>query len=107
MSRKTILDEVNAERDRQDKKHPVFPSILLSPYWKERKDSLKEVMERYRKSNDRMEAYNMHTVYGIAFEELLEAVTAETQIDLRSEAIQNAALWVRVAEAVEAGTIKA
>jgi len=106
MSRKTILEEVNAERDRQNVEHPVFPSVLLSPYWKERKADLKEVLDRYRKSNDRMESMNLHTVYGIAFEGLMEAVTSETQADIRAEAIQNAAIWVRVAEAIEEGTIK-
>lgn len=100
MSRQSILEEVNTERDRQDKVHPSFPKALLTPDWQARRAELKAILKRWRETNNQMEAAGVHTVYGIAYEELLEACTAETYHEVRAEAIQNAAIWVRVAENV-------
>ena len=104
-----IINSIVAERDRQDKRHPILPKYILHPSGDPRPSQFKFSKETQQKINDDREKEGEHSWYGIMNEEDAEIFSAETIEELDAELVQSIALRVRMLEQVRAGlvTIKA
>lgn len=98
MKRDEIFQKICEERDRQDALHPMGYKYLLHPAEDPMPEAI-DISARFaREDNDRMARTAEESAFGIVREEVLEFF-AETDKDKRiDEAIQNAALWVRIIE---------
>ena len=99
MTRAEIFNAITAERARQDDKHPVAFNTLV-----DRKDPSRKVFkicaDDIKKRNERDESENRHTAYRLLFEEMWEFFAETDKARQVEEAIQNAALWVRIIEEI-------
>ena len=101
MTRAAIFEAITAERARQDEKHPVAFSCLLNTLMYDPKnDALVEKAKIYKEANDLLEKIGEHSAYGLTMEELYEFFAETDKARQVEEAIQNAALWVRIIEEI-------
>lgn len=99
-----IIDLIDAERARQDEKHPALPRFILGPH-DPTQAQFNVSAELQKEVNDRFEGYGAHSWYGIMNEESAEMFTAETIEELERELVQSIALGVRLLEEIRAGRI--
>ena len=93
-----LIAEINAERGRQDAKHPALPRYLLNPEYEPKPSDIEASLIWRRKDNDALEAKGEHSWFGIIGEEYREIFTAKTKAERRTEAIQTIATLVRMLE---------
>lgn len=99
MTRDAIFEAITAERARQDEKHPVTPTYLLHPFGLKQRD-IKNMALDLQEANDKLEAINQHDWHGLVREEMYEFFAETDKARQVEEAIQNAALWVRIIEEI-------
>jgi len=89
-----IYSEIKKERARQDRLHTVAPTFC------DENDHQFAccLLDTIRKENDDKEARGAHTTFGIALEELLEAVTEGNEEKRKQEIVQTIAVLVRELE---------
>lgn len=97
---------IQAERTRQDESHPVTPKYFLHPINDPRLKDIKEAANDAKTDNDYYESLGKHSWANIMREELLEVFsepgdTFESLTRMREEAIQGAALYVRLIETID------
>lgn len=98
MNRNEIYARITAERDRQNRNHPVAFAKLLDAEGDPDTVTFRNISLFLKGRNDRKESENDHSAYGISLEELYEFF-AETELERQvEEAIQNATWWVRMVE---------
>ena len=100
MTRAEIFTAIDAERARQNEKHPVaFNSILDEEY-----DPCALVLEMQcatvKEQNEHRQKWGRESAYLNAREEFLEFFAETDKSSQLEEAIQNAALWVRIIEEI-------
>jgi hypothetical protein len=96
-----IIESILIERENQNIKHPVLPKWFLSPLFDPDVEDMKASAEYQKADNDYVESIGEHSWYGILHEELYETF-AETDLHkMRAEAIQLAALSVRMIETID------
>ena len=100
MTRADIFTAITAERERQDEKHPVAFRWILCPFTDPNKSQLRLARDEMQKSNNEMEEIGEHSAYGLVREEYLEFFAETDKARQVEEAIQNAALWVRIIEEI-------
>lgn len=101
-----IFKDIQAERARQNEKHPVAPKYFLNPKNDPTIQDIKVALASAQYDNDFLEAYGEHSWSNIMREELLEVFsepgdTIESLTRMREEAIQGAALYVRLIETID------
>jgi len=109
-----IIESILIERENQNVKHPVLPKYFLHPVNDPKKEDLERAANYAKADNDKLEHDGDHSWYGIHREELYEThaetrpiseMTTEDLHKMRAEAIQCAALYVRMIETID-GMIK-
>ena len=100
MNRIEIFEAIKAERARQDEKHPVAFSCLLNPFTDPTKEQFSKASQTTKEVNDLQESLNKHSACGLVTEELYEFFAETDKSRQVDEAIQNAALWVRIIEGI-------
>lgn len=91
------IDEIQAERARQNEKHPVSPKYIVGRYGMKMRD-LECMKQDIQELNDAWEARNEHCYYDLIREEVLEIVTAKTREERHIEIVQAISLLVRLDE---------
>ena len=92
------IDEIQAERARQNEKHPVNPKYLLNPDTDPTIGMIETSLEWRRKDNDAAEVKGEHSYFAIIGEEYREIFTAKTREERHIEIVQAIALLVRLDE---------
>ena len=100
MTRDEIFNAITAERARQDEKHPVAFNCLLDPDYDLSRISIECEADETKLKNDKRERWGMVSAFGITLEELYEFFAETDKTRQVEEAIQNAALWVRIIEEI-------
>lgn len=90
------IDEIQAERARQNEKHPVSPKKLVDHIGELKQ--LESSKRWYQYANDVREKNGEHDYYGLVTEEVLEVFTAKTREERHIEIVQAIALLVRLDE---------
>ena len=101
-----IYKDIQAERLRQNEKHPILPPYFLHPKADPLPAAFGYAENKAKEDNDAMEAKGQHSWYGIIREELYEVFsesgdTVESLTKMRAEAVQGAALYVRLIEQID------
>lgn len=105
MSLLQIFQDIATERARQDKIHPETPAFLLHPSCDPQRIQILESLRNLQQENDAMETSGQHSWYGIAYEEMKEVFGSTNLEDLYKEAIEAAAVYIRLAQEIKAGNI--
>ena len=92
------IEEIQAERARQNEKHPVNPRYLLHPKTDPTVEMIEASLGWRRKENDESEYNGQHSYFAIIGEEYREVFTAKTKEERHSEIVQAIALLVRLDE---------
>lgn len=92
------IEEIQAERARQNEKHPVSPKHLLNPETDPTIGMIETSLEWRRKDNDTAEAKGEHSYFQIIGEEYREIFTSKTREERHTEIVQAIALLVRLDE---------
>lgn len=99
MNQQEIFTAITAERARQDEKHPVAFNTLLDIDDPTRK-IFAECAKESKEINDRDELNGTQSAYRLTREETYEFFAETDKARQVEEAIQNAALWVRIIEEI-------
>ena len=99
MNRNEIFEAITAERARQDEKHPVAFKCLLDEHNPDI-ETIRRDSRRLKTWNNALEVSNNHTAFGLTNEERLEFFAETDKSRQVEEAIQNAALWLRIIEEI-------
>lgn len=102
-----IFQSIQSERERQNVKHPITPKYFLHPENDPSIHDIKMALAEAQCDNDYLESGGEHSWSNIMREELLEVFsepgdTVESLSRMREEAIQGAALYVRLIETIDA-----
>jgi len=100
-----LYEEVNDERERQNKIHPELPEHLLQPGKDPTKEQIKKALEYIQAENNLAEAQKEHSWYGILYEELKEIFASDTKEELHNEIVQTISVLVRLDEAINEGKV--
>ena len=98
MTQNDIIEAIKAERIRQDKLHPVvakdfLPACILPGL-------LMVMREEVQRDNSVMESNSEISWYDVFHEEFLEIFSETDPVKIKEEAIQLAALCVRLCESI-------
>lgn len=96
MTQNDVIDAIKAERERQDELHPVVAKYLIPPYHDD--GNMRFLADSYKRNNDKMEKIGEASWYDVFREELHEIFAETDPVKIREEAIQLAALCVRLCE---------
>ena len=98
MTRAEIFAAITAERARQDEKHPVaFYALMANDANREK---ISDLAIAFKIINDTQESNKEHNAYNLLSEEFFEFFAETDKARQVEEAIQNAALWVRIIEEI-------
>lgn len=100
MTRAEIFTAITAERARQDEKHPVAFNALLDDNYDLSRVSIECEADELKLKNDKREKWGRLSAFGLTLEELYEFFSETDKARQVDEAIQNAALWVRIIEEI-------
>jgi hypothetical protein len=96
MTQNEIIEAIKAERERQVILHPMVARKML-PYWASEK-TLNVAAEGIKEINNLDEKENNSNWYTVFIEELYETFSETDPAKIKEEAIQLAALCVRLCE---------
>ena len=100
MTRADIFSAITAERARQDEKHPVAFNTLLDSDYDISRISIECEADELKLKNDKREKWGKSSAFSLTLEELYEFFAETDKARQVEEAIQNAALWVRIIEEI-------
>jgi hypothetical protein len=96
-----IIESILIERENQNVKHPVLPKYFLHPKNGPALDDITQASKYAKLDNDNQEAFEEHDWYNIMREKLYETFEETDLHKMRAEAIQGAALYVRMIETID------
>ena len=106
----TLFEEICAEREKQNLKHPELPKYFLHPFVDPTPEQIKRSRLFQQEENDGLELAGEHSWFGIDREEFYEKyadikkdtdMTKEDWLKVRAETIQSAAIQFRMLEHID------